>query len=356
MRTVALLVALSLPAAALASYIASNGAVSPEPQMDGGGCYPPSRTGPPTEQLNLLNPEWAAIDVGTRLPPESDPVALHGTVVFAKINEGGDDPGNHVSDDQNTLIDVDAADMGLVATGNVGPHGEEAGTLEWELEIGKYPLFAWAGAGDRITTVGRWIWDCGHPDPDPLGTCSTTMSQQCIVDSDCAAPGCPTCLPGETCVGTVFNYHSEIHPPQGVAVTRLGGGHSPGRRRAGRRATRTRAWGTPDGGGAGGPPGGTHRADSLQQGTIECFPLSQPLANVNASDFAFDLPLPPRPAGDTCPPRVKVRDQTPSGLPRPAVTTAFVDGTTPVVHAVVDMTTPIAGQFPSMVGKAIIAR
>ena len=85
------------------------------------------------------------------------------------------------------------------------PHGEEAGTLEWELAIGKYPLFAWAGPGDRITTVGRWIWDCGHPDPDPLGTCSTTMSQQCAVDGDCAAPGCPTCLPGETCVGTVFS-------------------------------------------------------------------------------------------------------------------------------------------------------
>ncbi len=155
--------ALVTPVTSTAAYIDSNDAVSAETQMNGGGCYPPSNSGPPTEQLNLLNPEWAAIDVGAHLPPESDPVALHGTVVFAKINEGGDDPGNHASDDQNTLIDVDAADMGLVATGNVGPHGEEAGTLEWELEIGKYPLFAWAGPGDRITTVGRWIWDCGHP-------------------------------------------------------------------------------------------------------------------------------------------------------------------------------------------------
>src|SRR5437879_4695480 len=103
------------------AYIDSNGAVSPETQMNGGGCYPASLTGPPTEQLNLLNPEWAAIDVGAHLPPQSDPVALHGTVVFAKINAGGDDPGDHDSDDQNTLIDVAAADMGLVATGNVGP-------------------------------------------------------------------------------------------------------------------------------------------------------------------------------------------------------------------------------------------
>ena len=356
MRTIVLLVALSLPAAGLASYIDSNGAVSAETQANGGGCYPPSRTGPPTEQLNLLNPEWAAIDVGTHLPPESEPVTLHGTVVFAKINEGGDDPGNHASDDQNTLIDVDAADMGLVATGNVGPHGEEAGNLEWELEIAKYPLFAWAGHGDRITTVGRWIWDCGHPDPDPLGTCSTTMSQQCIVDSDCVPPGCPTCLPGETCVGTVFNYHSEIHPPQAVAVTRLGGGHAFGRRRrGGRRATRTDVWISPDGGGAGDRCVVTHQPSSLQQATIECFPLSQPLANVNTSDFAFDVPLPPRPASASRV-RVRVYDQTPIGLPQPAVTTTFVDGPTPLVHAVVDMTTPIGGELPSMVGKTIIAR
>ncbi len=354
-RVVGVITLVGLPALASAAYRDSNGAVSAQTQMNGGGCYPPSLTGPPTEQLRLLNPEWAAIDVGTHLPPASDPMTLHGSVVFAKINEGGDDPGNHDSDDQNTLIDVDASDMGLVATGNVGPHGEEAGNLEWELEIGKYPLFAWAGAGDRITTVGRWIWDCGHADPDPLGTCSTTMSQQCVLDSDCTPPGCPTCLPTETCVGTVFNYHSEIHPPQAVAVTRLGGGYSFGRRRrSGRRATRTDVWITPDGGGAGDRCVVTHQMSELNQATIECFPLSQPLANVNTSDFAFDIPLPPRPPNTTRPPRVKVYDHTPAGLPQPTVTTAFVDGSTPVVHAVVDTTTAIGGQLPSMVGKTII--
>src|SRR5438093_8119173 len=327
MRAAVVVFALLVSAGTVAAYVGSNDAVSPQTQMNGGGCYPGSLNGPPTEMLNLLNPEWAALAVGTHLPPESDPVTLHGTVVFAKINEGGDDPGNHDSDDQNTLIDVDAADMGLVATGNVGPHGEEAGTLEWELEIGKYPLFAWAGPGDRITTVGRWIWDCGHPDPDPLGTCSFTMSQQCIVDSDCAQPGCPTCLPGETCAGTVFNYHSEIHPPQAVAVTRLGGGYSFNRRRrAGRRATRTDIWITPDGGGAGDRCVVTHQPNSIQQATIECFPLSQPLANVNTTNLAFDIPLPPRPANSTQPPRVKVNDLTPSALPSPAVATPVVHG------------------------------
>src|SRR2546427_3723735 len=278
---------LIVPRLALAAYRDSNEAVPAHTQMNGGGCYPVSRTGPPTDMLNLLNPEWAAIDVGSHLPPESEPVALHGTVVFAKINEGGDDPGNHDGDDQNTLIDVDAADMSLVATGNVGPHGEEAGNLEWELEIGKYPLFAWAGHGDRITTVGRWIWDCGHPDPDPLGTCSFTMSQQCILDSDCALPGCPTCLPAETCVGTVFNYHSEIHPQHAAAVTRLVGGYSfSSRRPAGRPATRTGPRDRARGGGAGDRCVVTHQPDSSQQATIECFPLPQPLAHVNAGNLA----------------------------------------------------------------------
>ena len=93
---------LIVPRLAVAAYRDSNEAVSAQTQMNGGGCYPPSLTGPPTEALRLLNPEWAAIDVGSHLPPESDPVTLHGTVVFAKINEGGDDPGNHASDDQNT--------------------------------------------------------------------------------------------------------------------------------------------------------------------------------------------------------------------------------------------------------------
>jgi hypothetical protein len=34
----------------------------------------------------------------------------------------------------------------------------------------------------------------------PTGVCSTTTSQPCSTDSDCALPGCPTCEPGETCV------------------------------------------------------------------------------------------------------------------------------------------------------------
>ena len=349
-----LLAAAVLLPAAVRAYISSNEAVSAQAHVNGGGCYPIAKLPALTDQLALINPEWAAIDVGSHTPPDADRITVHGTVVLSKINETGDFSGNHLTDDQNTFLDVDAGDMALVGTGNVGPRGEEEGQLEFELEIGSYPLFAWAGTGDRMTTVGRWIWDCGHGDPDPEGTCSSTMSQACILDSDCAAPACPTCIAGETCVGTVFNYHSELHPPQAVAVSRFRAGHAfSRRRRGGRLATRTDVWITPDGGGAGDRCVVRHHDNPFEILGAECFPLSQPLANVNANDFEFDIPLPPRPAGSPGLRRTKVIDQTPRGLPKPKVTTAFVDGSPPHVHVVVRMTARVRGRLPSMVGKTI---
>src|SRR3989442_576770 len=207
-------------APARAAYLDSNQAVSAATQMNGGGCYPTAKHPQLTDQLVLINPEWAAIEVGAHTPPDADPITLHGTVTLAKINEGCYFSGNHLTDDQNTFLDVDPADMGFVATGNVGPQGEEDGQLEFELEIGSYPLFAWAGTGDRMTTVGRWIWDCGHGNPDPEGTCSSTTSQVCALDSDCAPRACAGCISGDTLVGTVFNYPSQLPPPQAVPLRR----------------------------------------------------------------------------------------------------------------------------------------
>ena len=114
-------------APARAAYLDSNRAVSAATQMNGGGCYPIAKHPQLTDQLVLINPEWAAIEVGPHTPPDADPITLHGTVTLAKINEGGDFSGNHLTDDQNTFLDVDPADMEFVATGNVGPQGEEDG-------------------------------------------------------------------------------------------------------------------------------------------------------------------------------------------------------------------------------------
>jgi hypothetical protein len=100
----------------------------------------------------------------------------------------------------------------------------------------------------------------------------------------------------------------------------------------------------------------THLADPLLLLGTDCTPFGDQLANVNASKFAFDVPLPPQPPGNTLPPRVRVKDRTPKGLPKASVTTTYVAGPTPVVHAVVDMTTPVKGVLPSQVGKIILAR
>src|SRR5438045_3648800 len=210
---------------ARATNIDSNLAASPATQANGGGCYPVSIAPGLLDMLVLINPEWSAVDPAPFLPPDSEPVTIHGSVALAKVNEAGDFPGDHVTDDQNTLVNVESPD-GFVATGNVGPAAVEAGR-----------------------TGG-------------------------------------------------YAYRKKV--------------------RGGRLSTRTDVWISPDGGGAGDRCFLTHAASPLALLTTECFPLSQPIANVNASNFEFDIVLPPRPPGVTRGPRVRVFDQTPTGLPKPA--------------------------------------
>src|SRR5689334_1323630 len=108
----ALCLALTPPALAL---IDSNLAISAGTRANGGGCHPVSINPGLLDMLTLVDPEWAAIDVGSHTPPFSDPVTLHGTVALAKVNETGDFSADHVTDDQNTFITLDAADMERVA-------------------------------------------------------------------------------------------------------------------------------------------------------------------------------------------------------------------------------------------------
>src|SRR5262249_59258338 len=100
----------------------------------------------------------------------------------------------------------------------------------------------------------------------------------------------------------------------------------------------------------------THPASPPLQPPPVCTPSDDQPADVNASNSEFDPPLPPQPTGNTLPPRVSVKDRTPKGQTKPAVTTTYVPGPTPVVHVVVDMTTRVKGGLPSQVGKIILAR
>jgi len=59
--------------------------------------------------------------------------------------------------------------------------------------------------------------------------------------------------------------------------------------------TRADIFVSPLAGGAGDRCVLTHHAKSSDLFAINCFPLSQPVADVNRQDFAFEMPLPPRP-------------------------------------------------------------
>src|SRR5437867_189854 len=202
----------------------------------------------------------------------------------------GDFPSTHLRADVNHFVLLDPEDSDRLATGN------DDGLIHFEWEAGVYPAWAWAGSGDRVVGLGRWIFDCGHPGAVP-GNCSATMSQQCVIDSDCPS--------GETCVGAHFNYSAEMHPPQATAAIRLGRG-AVLLTRAGAPAvpaTRADIYVSPDAGGAGDRCIVTHRANAADLLSVECFPLAQPVAAqgpvvpLNAQDFHFDVPLPPRPSG-----------------------------------------------------------
>src|SRR6185369_2506397 len=101
----------------------------------------------------------------------------------------------------------------------------------------------------------------------------------------------------ETCEGEHFGYSSELHPPHATAAIRQGRGAVLSRRRGAKAVPATVAdvWVSPDGGGAGDECVLTHRAMDLDQLVIQCWPLSHSVAHINAQDFTFRIPLPPRP-------------------------------------------------------------
>src|SRR5207248_2323477 len=92
---------------------------------------------------------------------------------------------------------------------------------------------------------------------------------------------------------------AEAHPPQATAASSSGGGAivSSGPGATPVPATKADVYVSPYAGGAGDACVLAHQADPLHLLGIECFPLAQPVAPINAQDFAFDLPMPPRPVG-----------------------------------------------------------
>jgi hypothetical protein len=322
---------------------------------NGGGCFvPPIVQTSPLDQLAAVNPEWAPVVNGSS--PLSAPVLVHGTAVESHVSQA-DFPAGHVTFDQNTEITLDTADGHFLATGNYfAPnlnHGRP--TLELEWETGSYPAWAWAGDGDRIVALGRWIFDCGHPDPIPGHKDGTSIP--CLTDSDQPA--------GVPCVGAVFNYRSEMHPPQAVAVIRSGGAamlQGDGRAVP---VTRADVYVSADGGGAGDACVVTHKTSLPAILGAPCFPLRAPLAllpsaaaPLNSRDFSFDIPLPAVQGG-----RDPILDVL--ARPTPALGTAPVaaplqvvphlDAANPFYEVTVRMTQAVDGTLPTGFAATLLA-
>ena len=349
-----------------------------------GGCYPDPL--PPSDpiqaalaQLPKVNPEWQPIGgmippptpgADTLSPPFTAPVLVTGTVGLSK-SPGDDFPGSHLSADYNAEIIPDINSR--LGTGNTNER------VEFEWEGAKFPMFAWSGEGDRIIALGRWIFDCGHPDPGPDGKCSNDSSRVCVVDADCVSPGTCTAPPPN------FGYQSEMHPPQAVAVMRnksLPAKHA-GRTAPAIPATRADVYISADGGGAGDRCVVTHLASdsdvlfskacfvnhcsvtTLRSCRVDkdcparetCITLDPTLrlADINAADFEFDMPLPPPPVGPATL-QIKTKSYKPTGGYMPTPIFQPTIGPTPNLHVIVPMATPLrGGQIPNVFAESISA-
>ncbi len=337
-----------------------------------GGCYP--EPVPPADplgaalaQLNLVNPEWQALGPmipggDPSLPPDSLPVRITATVALSK-SPGDDFPATHLSSDYNGELIPD--DNGRLATGDAT--GDKRLEFEWEGDT--FPLYMWSGEGDRLIADGRWIFDCGHADPLPQGKCSNNGAV-CNVDGDCGGGTCTSPAP-------TFNYQAELHPPHAVAVLRnKSKGATP--------ATRADVYISADAGGASDRCTVTHLPAALDVLTTKAcllnhcsvttmrscsvdkdcakgetclrFDPAGRIADINASDFEFDMPLPPKPAGATDVKITTTKMKVPKGsvMPNPTFEKHLTDPT-PSIHVTVPMTVPIKGRMPNVFAQSITA-
>jgi hypothetical protein len=130
------------------------------------------RTGGPFG-IKKIDPSWVSVE------PSDAPRIAEG-VVRESHTATNDNPAFHTSHDWNADLFLDPSFNGLNSNGNKIEGGERLMEIEWETAF--FPPRFWPAPGDRAWILGRWIFDCGHPEPA---------------------------------------YRSEIHPPKAVAFTRL---------------------------------------------------------------------------------------------------------------------------------------
>ena len=251
--------------------------------QNGGGCYPTGTTAQQFDMIQLTDPQWVPVVNGQQI--DSAPVYVHGVANRAHGDTGGDFPFSHGRSDVTAEITPDRDDDWRVASGNFIGEGNQ---IEFEWENGALPMWMVPGDGDRIVVLGRWIFDCGHPGALP-GHCAAAPATSCVLDGDCATT--------DRCVDAHFAYQSEIHPPIAAAVMRQGRGGIVADGGAPVPATRADIFVSPNGGAAGDRCVLTHHRVGDVVLDVQCWPLAQPIAKINAQDFTFDVPLPAQPPG-----------------------------------------------------------
>jgi hypothetical protein len=165
-RAITVVVLVALVAAATAWRLAD---VKPDPnaQAIADGCQRDT-----TQIYTGFAPNWAYVndrDFPAAGPPPASrwvtgTVASRSEGLLASRIASSDDPITHHSFDTNIDVKVDAADDYL--TGTSRDATSERGTIHLERESAYYPEWARPQAGDRLSALGSWVWDCDHYRPN----------------------------------------------------------------------------------------------------------------------------------------------------------------------------------------------
>ncbi|MAG55088.1 MAG: hypothetical protein CMJ83_02235 [Planctomycetes bacterium] len=209
------------------------------------------------------DPNWVAVE------RRDVPIVLEG-IVRQSFAAAEDWPWTHDGHDVCIFLALDPKYTHLHSDGNRVVSGERILEAEWEINY--FPPRFWPAAGDRAWLIGRWVFDCAHPP-----------------------------------------YRTEMHPPKGVAFTRLAPMLLP------EDAT----------------PSLVHRVRVYFHGQGGYF-----YDPVEGTNYEFDVPLPPKPSPDARL-RAEIID-LPFGGPAPRLTPLPVSAPTRV-HVVY----PLASHKPT---------
>src|SRR5947209_6576551 len=122
--------------------------------------------------LNRIRPEWVSVQA-------ADTPAIAEGVVRQSHVANNDTPSYHLGHDQNFIVALDSPYLGLNSDQNDVVNNERLMENEWDMTF--FPPDFWPIPGDRVWMMGRWVFDCGHPDA----------------------------------------YHTEFHPPLAVAFSHI---------------------------------------------------------------------------------------------------------------------------------------